>query len=246
MSGGRFEFGVGAGWNREEMANHGTDPRVRMAVMRERVEAMKAIWTSGRGQLRGRVRVVRPDLVVAQARAAAAPAGPRRRGRAGVLDRVLAFGDAWLPNYAPEGILDRAEELRARADRPVRLMVMGVPADPRALEAYAAAGFERARALAAVGAARAGRAGTRRVRVRGRRVQRRVGPAVLPRRAVSRSERRKPRTARPHTPWRPRPWCAIVPALSAVAPHENNVRTRSDKHWREKHGRNFASMSRIG
>ena len=46
LSGGRFEFGVGAGWNREEMANHGTDPRRRMALLRERVEAMKAIWTS--------------------------------------------------------------------------------------------------------------------------------------------------------------------------------------------------------
>src|ERR1700759_4476543 len=45
LSGGRFLFGVGAGWNREEMRNHGTDPRVRMAVMRERIEAMKAIWT---------------------------------------------------------------------------------------------------------------------------------------------------------------------------------------------------------
>ena len=45
LSGGRFEFGVGAGWNREEMANHGTDPRRRMAILRERVEAMKAIWT---------------------------------------------------------------------------------------------------------------------------------------------------------------------------------------------------------
>src|SRR3954470_8781540 len=44
LSGGRFEFGVGAGWNREEMANHGTDPRKRMAVLRERVEGMKAIW----------------------------------------------------------------------------------------------------------------------------------------------------------------------------------------------------------
>jgi alkanesulfonate monooxygenase SsuD/methylene tetrahydromethanopterin reductase-like flavin-dependent oxidoreductase (luciferase family) len=43
LSGGRFEFGVGAGWNRVEMANHGTDPRRRMAVLRERVEAMKAI-----------------------------------------------------------------------------------------------------------------------------------------------------------------------------------------------------------
>jgi hypothetical protein len=37
-----------------------------------------------------------------------------------------------------------------------------------------------------------------------------------------------------------------VPALSAVALHQNNVRTRSDKHWREKYGRNLASMSRIG
>ena len=45
LSGGRFEFGVGAGWNREEMANHGTDPRRRMALLRERIEAMKAIWT---------------------------------------------------------------------------------------------------------------------------------------------------------------------------------------------------------
>src|ERR1051326_6157601 len=53
LSGGRFEFGVGAGWNREEMANHGTDPRVRMKVMRERVEAMKAIWTSDEASYEG-------------------------------------------------------------------------------------------------------------------------------------------------------------------------------------------------
>src|ERR1700760_1300245 len=45
LSGGRFEFGVGAGWNREEMANHGTDPRTRMRLMHERIDAMKAIWT---------------------------------------------------------------------------------------------------------------------------------------------------------------------------------------------------------
>src|SRR3954451_11128216 len=44
LSEGRFLFGVGAGWNREEMENHGTDPQRRFGVMRERVEAMKAIW----------------------------------------------------------------------------------------------------------------------------------------------------------------------------------------------------------
>src|SRR5947208_14025231 len=46
LSGGRFLFGVGGGWNREEMANHGTDPRRRFELMRERVEAMKEIWTA--------------------------------------------------------------------------------------------------------------------------------------------------------------------------------------------------------
>jgi len=61
-----------------------------------------------------------------------------------VLDRVLAFGDAWFPNHDRGGVLDRASELRARADRPIGLMVMGVPAEAKVLEAYAAAGFQRA------------------------------------------------------------------------------------------------------
>ena len=45
LSGGRFLFGVGAGWNAEEMRNHGTDPAHRFGIMRERIEAMKAIWS---------------------------------------------------------------------------------------------------------------------------------------------------------------------------------------------------------
>src|SRR5215216_1359176 len=54
LSGGRFLFGVGGGWNREEMANHGTDPSVRFRLLRERVEAMKAIWTSDEASYHGR------------------------------------------------------------------------------------------------------------------------------------------------------------------------------------------------
>ena len=54
LSGGRLEFGVGAGWNRTEMRNHGTDPRVRMTVMRERVEAMKEIWTHDEASYHGK------------------------------------------------------------------------------------------------------------------------------------------------------------------------------------------------
>ena len=45
ISKGRFIFGVGAGWNKEEMANHGTPPNKRWKVFSERIEAMKAMWT---------------------------------------------------------------------------------------------------------------------------------------------------------------------------------------------------------
>lgn len=45
ISGGRAVFGVGAGWNREEMRNHGTDPKTRMRLLRERVLAVKELWT---------------------------------------------------------------------------------------------------------------------------------------------------------------------------------------------------------
>ncbi|MCU1489935.1 MAG: N5,N10-methylenetetrahydromethanopterin reductase-related protein [Acidimicrobiaceae bacterium] len=144
LSGGRVEFGVGAGWNREEMANHGTDPRRRMAILRERVEAMKAIWTQEEASYQGEH--VAFERIWSWPKPAQRPHPPVIVGGNGptVLDRVLAFGDAWMPNYAPEGILERAEELRARAERPVELMVMGVPADARALEAYERAGFRRA------------------------------------------------------------------------------------------------------
>nr|MBA2505176.1 TIGR03619 family F420-dependent LLM class oxidoreductase [Thermoleophilaceae bacterium] len=52
-SGGRFIFGVGAGWNEEEMRNHGTDPARRFGVLRERVEAMKAIWSQDEASYHG-------------------------------------------------------------------------------------------------------------------------------------------------------------------------------------------------
>jgi probable F420-dependent oxidoreductase len=143
LSGGRLEFGVGAGWNREEMANHGTDPARRMAVLRERVEAITAIWTQDEASYHGQY--VNFDRIWSWPKPAQRPRPPVLVGGAGptVLDRVLAFGDAWFPNYAPDGVLDRAAELQARADRPIDLMAMGIPADPRELERYARAGFRR-------------------------------------------------------------------------------------------------------
>ena len=102
LSGGRFEFGVGAGWNREEMANHGTDPRRRMALLRERVEAMKAIWTSDEASYAGEY--VAFERIWSWPKPAQRPHPPILVGGngPGVLDRVLAFGDAWFPNHARE------------------------------------------------------------------------------------------------------------------------------------------------
>jgi probable F420-dependent oxidoreductase len=143
MSGGRFEFGVGAGWNREEMANHGTDPRQRMAVLRERVEAMKAIWTQDEASYSGEH--VKFDRIWSWPKPAQRPHPPVLVGGNGptVLDRVLAFGDAWFPNYARGSVVDRAAELFARADRPIEVQVMGVPNDPASFEKLAGAGIRR-------------------------------------------------------------------------------------------------------
>jgi probable F420-dependent oxidoreductase len=144
LSGGRLEFGVGAGWNREEMANHGTDPRTRMTLLQERVEAMKAIWTEDEASYHGKF--VNFDRIWSWPKPAQRPHPPVIVGGNGptVLDRVLAFGDAWMPNYTPEDILDRAAELRQRADRPIEPMIIGVPADPGVLEEFEKAGFRRA------------------------------------------------------------------------------------------------------
>ncbi len=145
LSGGRLEFGVGAGWNREEMRNHGTEPRTRMRLLQERVDAMKAIWTQDEASYHGEF--VQFERIWSWPKPAQRPHPPMLVGGNGptVLDRVLAFGDAWLPNYqrGSEGIAARAEELRRRAERPIELMVMGVPADPAVLERMQSIGCRR-------------------------------------------------------------------------------------------------------
>jgi probable F420-dependent oxidoreductase len=145
LSGGRMLFGVGAGWNREEMRNHGTDPRTRMALMRERVEAMKAIWTQEEASYAGEH--VAFERIWSHPKPAQRPYPPILVGGLGptVLDRVLEFGDAWLPNYNPdESFFERLAELRARAERPIAADILGMPADPRELERVRDAGARRA------------------------------------------------------------------------------------------------------
>ncbi len=145
LSGGRFEFGVGAGWNREEMRNHGTDPRVRMAVMAERVEAMKEIWARHEASYTGQY--VDFDRIWCYPKPAQWPHPPILVGGTGptVLDRVLAFGDGWLPNWGEDAaLIDRIAELRTRAERPVQVQVLSVPANPKVMEQLDGAGVRRA------------------------------------------------------------------------------------------------------
>jgi probable F420-dependent oxidoreductase len=141
LSGGRLEFGVGAGWNREEMANHGTDPRTRMQLLAERVEAMQAIWTQDEASYHGRF--VDFDRIWSWPKPAQRPHPPVLVGGNGptVLDRAEAFGDAWFPNFARGNILERIPEAHERG---IPVLVMSVPADARALEQLREAGVQRA------------------------------------------------------------------------------------------------------
>ncbi len=149
LSGGRFLFGVGAGWNVEEMANHGTDPRVRMAVMRERVAAMKAIWTEDVASYQGRH--VEFDRIWCWPKPAQQPHPPVLVGGNGprVYERVLAFGDEWMPNRIgpDEAMIGRLREFAARVQDagrpPVPVTIAGMMRDPGRIEGFERAGAHR-------------------------------------------------------------------------------------------------------
>jgi probable F420-dependent oxidoreductase len=146
LSGGRFLFGVGAGWNEEEMRNHGTDPRRRFSIMRERIEAMKAIWTQDEAEYHGEH--VDFDPIWCWPKPAQKPHPPLVLGGRGekVLDRVIAYGDEWMPNRVedPEALGERIEELRGRAGRRVPVSVFGARPEPGFLERLAGVGVDRA------------------------------------------------------------------------------------------------------
>ena len=149
LSGGRFLFGIGAGWNREEMRNHGTDPATRFGLMRERVEAMKALWSEDEAEYHGRH--VDFDPVWSFPKPAQQPHPPVIVGGNGekVLDRVVAYGDGWMPNrIKAEDFIARLDDLRRRAADagrdPIPVTVYGASRKPEVLEEWAEHGVTRA------------------------------------------------------------------------------------------------------
>ena len=146
LSGGRFEFGVGAGWNREEMRNHGTDPDTRFGLMRERIEAMKAIWTQDEPEYHGKH--VDFDPIWSWPKPVQKPHPPILVGGTApkALDRVLGYGDVWMPNRIaePDWLKGRIAELRERAGRHFPVTYFGATATDEFVSAIAEAGVDRA------------------------------------------------------------------------------------------------------
>jgi probable F420-dependent oxidoreductase len=148
LSGGRLVFGVGAGWNFEEMRNHGTEPSQRFGIMRERIEAMKAIWTQDEASYDGRY--VSFERIWCWPKPVQRPHPPVLVGGNGlrVLDRVLAYGDEWSPNRMPlEELAERMSELRRRSEElgrpPIPVTILGSPAEAAVVEQLAALGVGR-------------------------------------------------------------------------------------------------------
>jgi probable F420-dependent oxidoreductase len=149
LSGGRFIFGIGAGWNREEMRNHGTDPSSRFGLMRERVEAMKAIWTEDGAEYHGKHVDFGP--VWSWPKPVQEPHPPVYVGGNGpkVLDRVVRYGDAWLPNRlkGDDEFVARLEELRRKAEEagrdPIPVTLYGGARRPELIERFAEHGVNR-------------------------------------------------------------------------------------------------------
>ena len=151
LSGGRFLFGIGAGWNREEMADHGTDPRTRMRRMGEQVKACQELWTKDEAQFHGEF--VDFDATWAWPKPLQQPHPPVIVGGMGpgVEDRVLEYGDEWLPQrVGPDNVdefAQRANALQQRAADAGRgripMSLFGAETTPEAQDAYRRIGLDR-------------------------------------------------------------------------------------------------------
>jgi probable F420-dependent oxidoreductase len=151
LSGGRVLFGVGGGWNAEEMANHGTAFGKRWKVLRERVEAMKKIWTEDEASYDGEF--VRFERIWSWPKPVQKPHPPVILGSHGsrALDRVVRYADGWLPISMQAGDLRaQIEELHRRATergrdpRTISVSVYMAPPNADGLRAYRDAGVTRA------------------------------------------------------------------------------------------------------
>ena len=130
LSGGRFIFGIGGGWNAEEMASHGTEFKTRFTLMRERVEAMKAIWTNDVAEYHGKF--VDIDPMWCWPKPVQKPYPPILLGGAFPYGarRAIEYGDGWMPiggrEQDPLEMSRRFRQLVAEAGRDPATLPMSV------------------------------------------------------------------------------------------------------------------------
>ena len=150
LSNGRVIFGIGGGWNREEMEDHGTDFTTRWKRLRESIEAMKAIWRDDEAEYHGEL--VDFEKIWSWPKPVQKPHPPILLGGHGekAFDRVIRYCDGWMPlTWVDKNIIPEIRELRERAKRAGRdpqtisVTVFGAKPDPEELTAYAEAGVER-------------------------------------------------------------------------------------------------------
>ena len=150
LSQGRFELGIGGGWNQDEMENHGTEYKTRFSKMGEQVLAMKELWTKEEAEFHGEH--VDFDPVWSWPKPAQTPHPPIYHGgyTEWTRQRVVDFCDGWLPiGFSQKAILSGLEDLRERAATAGRSMddinvtVFGPKPEREVLEGYAEAGVDR-------------------------------------------------------------------------------------------------------
>jgi len=151
ISNGRFLFGIGGGWNAEEMANHGTAFKTRFALMRERIEAMKVIWTNDVAE--HHCQYVNFDPLWAWPKPVQKPHPPILVGGEFPhgAKRAIAYGNGWMPiggrGLDALDILPRFRQLAAEAGRnpdEVPMSVFAASQDGERLKRYRDAGVDRA------------------------------------------------------------------------------------------------------
>jgi len=159
ISQGRFVFGIGFGWNHEEMENHGIDVKRRRALVREKMLAMQALWANERASFDGEfvrfteswqwpkpVQQPRPTVLIGGG------AGPK------LFAHIAEYADGWMPiggaglrealprleaavaergrdpkalKIVPMGVLPTPEKMAHYADLPIDEVVLRLPSAPR-------------------------------------------------------------------------------------------------------------------
>jgi probable F420-dependent oxidoreductase len=151
LSNGRFVFGIGGGWNVDEMENHGARYETRFKMMREYVLAMKALWTQEEASFKGEF--VNFEPVWSWPKPAQRPHPPIILGGETdhTLRRVIDYCDGWFPRprggFDPvQGVARLRQMAQAKGRDPATLMtiVFGAPNDAKVLESYEKAGIESA------------------------------------------------------------------------------------------------------